>query len=97
MDKGEYFNCPRIDLATVIFTEALLAAVPKEMVLRYSVIPVSDDEVTLSIAMADPSDLDAIDALHFLLKREIEPRIADEHQLALYIQKLYGIGNDDTP
>jgi len=92
MDKGEYFRCQKIDLATVTFTEDLLAVVPKDMALHYRVLPVFADEFTLRIAMADPSDLDVLDALHFLLKRDIEPGVAEEHQLELYIQKLYGVG-----
>jgi type IV pilus assembly protein PilB len=95
VDKGDYFNTPKVDLDTISFTEELLMCLPKELANRYSVLPVASDELTITIAMVDPSDLDAIDALHFLLKRDIEPRIADEDQLQSYLQKFYRTNNND--
>ena len=43
----------------------------------------------MAIALADPSDLDAIDYLAHHLRRDIEVRVASLPQLNEFIQRLY--------
>jgi hypothetical protein len=42
------------------------------------------------LALADPSDLDAIDSLHDLLHRDLELCVAEASQLDEFIERLYG-------
>ena len=43
------------------------------------------------LALADPSDLEAIDSLGQLLQRELELCVADDRQLAEFVEHLYGL------
>jgi type IV pilus assembly protein PilB len=96
-ERNRYFQAKEIDLATVDFTPDLLRCIPKLLALKYRVLPISELGDCLCIALADPSDLDTIDTLHHVLKREVELRIADEQQIDMFLHRLYGAndgGND---
>ncbi|HMJ91189.1 MAG TPA: hypothetical protein VK530_15305 [Candidatus Acidoferrum sp.] len=90
MTPEPYFNCEWIDLAKVKFTPELLQWIPADVARKYQVIPTIDHGPWgLSVAIADPSDLDAIDAVYFIIKREIQLCVADPAQLKEFIQRLY--------
>lgn len=88
--KAIYFNAERVDLDRTVIAPEALRAVPRDLVLKYRIVPLYVMEHVVGIGLTDPSDLDTIDALHHLLRREIEPKVVDEAQLEAWIQKVYG-------
>jgi hypothetical protein len=80
----------RIDLSKVQFTPELLSCIPAATAQIYRVLPVFDAGATLGIVMTDPSNLDVIDALFFLLGRQLQVQQVDPQQLDTFIQRLYG-------
>jgi type IV pilus assembly protein PilB len=84
------FGAEHIDLSQVQFTPELLRLLPVEMVRKYRVLPVYKAGVNIAIAMADPSDLNAVDQLAHFLNSIIELRVADKDQLDTFILRLYG-------
>jgi type IV pilus assembly protein PilB len=90
----EHFGAMRVDLREVDFTADLLAVIPGEYARRYRVLPVATRPGVVVLALDDPSDLPAIDALHQLLDRDLELCIADSKQLDAFIERLYGADND---
>jgi type IV pilus assembly protein PilB len=85
------FGAEIVDLTQVDFTPELLRCIPADVARKYRVLPVSDLLGRLSIALADPEDFNTIDSLiHILKKPELEIRIADEQQLDIFLQRLYG-------
>ena len=80
----------RIDLSTVQFTPELIRTIPTATVRMYRVLPVFEVSQHLVIALADPSRLEAIDELHFLLGRELQVFQADPRQIEEFINRLYG-------
>ena len=87
--RAMYFGAEEVDLRNVRFTEELLACVPAHLARRYRIVPVFDSPNELRIATADPSDLDAIDALSYLLRRNLELCVTEESQLDEFIARLY--------
>ena len=87
----------RVDLSTVDFTPELLARVPRNLVLKCRVLTVSCVAGHLRIAVADPPDIDIIDSLCHLLRRDLEFRVADTQQLEAFIERLFGHGADGDP
>src|SRR6185437_4517933 len=59
---------------------------------KYRVIPVSRAGSSLIVAMADPTNLNAIDDLKFLTGYNIEPVIASETAIQTAIEKYYNAG-----
>ena len=91
MIRGEYFNPEKIDLTTISFTQELLRCIPAQVARHYRVLPVYDETPTsLSIALADPGDLDVVDGISCVLQRDLVVLVADSQQLDEFIQRLYG-------
>ena len=88
--RAAYFGADEVDLRTVSFTPELLACVPPESARRYRVLPVFSSPAKLRLALADPSDIDAIDSLQHLLRRDLELCVAEGGQLDEFIERLYG-------
>jgi hypothetical protein len=88
--RAEHFGADEVDLRDVSVTPELLACVPAESARRYRVLPVFSSPDKLRVALADPSDLDAIDSLQHLLRRDLELCVAEESQLNEFIERLYG-------
>ena len=90
MSLNEYFGAEKIDLAHVRFTPELLSSIPAEVARSYRVLPIHDEPpFPLRVAFADPIDLEAVEKTHFLLKRDLELRIADPQQVDEFIEQLY--------
>jgi len=75
---AERARIPSIDLATFAPDHELLARLPKHVAARCAAIPVRLTKNTLSVAMADPFDILALDELrrHFPRSMEIAPHVA---------------------
>ena len=87
------FGAEIINLSQVQFTPELLECLPSEAAHKYRVMPVADSPFRLAIAVADPSDLNTIDALTHIVNREMEIRVADKSQLDEFIRRHYGRGS----
>ncbi|MGM0565054.1 MAG: GspE/PulE family protein [Pseudomonadota bacterium] len=60
---GRALGCPAVELDEHLPASATLALVPRELARRYQAVPIALQDGQLSIAMADPCDLLARDAL----------------------------------
>jgi type IV pilus assembly protein PilB len=87
---AHHFGAEEIDLRNVQFTPELLASIPAKLARRYRVLPVVDSPRMLRIALADQAELDTIDALAHLLRRELELCVAEASQLDDFVNRLYG-------
>lgn len=68
-----------------------IALIPVEIAEKYRVIPLKLENRRLSLVMADPSDLPAIDEIAFLTGFIIRPMIAPEIRLLMALERYYGI------
>jgi type IV pilus assembly protein PilB len=72
---------PLVDLDAMLLDRDLLSEVPIELMVRYSFIPLRRNADasggTLAVALADPADVAAIDALEGLLDTAVEVHQAD--------------------
>jgi len=59
----------------------VIALLPRELALKYGAIPLSLERKRLSLVMADPSDLTAIDEISFITGYSIRPLITPEVRL----------------
>jgi len=70
-----------IDLNNYDIPEEVLASLTPDVVTTYNVIPVMRHDDTLTVAMSDPTDMDTIDALRFLLNQDVDAVIAPKAQI----------------
>ncbi|MCK5475669.1 MAG: type II/IV secretion system protein [Candidatus Pacebacteria bacterium] len=74
--KAEFLSIPYINLKDEIIEPEVLKEIPEKASLFYKFIPFKRDDDSLKVAMADPTNVDALDALKFIsvkhnLKTEI--------------------------
>ena len=81
---------PSIALGAFEIDPAVLKLVPAETAQKYQVIPLSRAGATLTIAMADPTNVFAMDDVRFMTGYSVEPVVASEIAVNDAIAKYYG-------
>jgi type IV pilus assembly protein PilB len=89
---SQQYRVPTVNLDEYEIDAEILKLVQKEQCEKHKVIPVSRTGNSLIVAMADPTNLNAIDDLKFLTGYNIEPVIASETAIATAVEKYYNIG-----
>ncbi|WP_435896163.1 GspE/PulE family protein [Oceaniferula spumae] len=79
-----------IDLAHLPIAPDVFERVPDEVARRFRAVPVADDGVYLTIAVADPLDFEVLDSLPHILGREINTVCATASAIAQVIHQNYG-------
>ena len=80
-----------VDLSEFRPKDDQLKALPRHIARRYQVVPVDFDGSALTVAMADPGDVDLIDGLNRLLEVDtIVVKVASEPQIKEVIDRFYG-------
>ena len=72
------FNCPSIDLKGFQPDPALTRLLPGDVATKFMALPVSKSGRKLVVAMANPSNIFAIDDIKFITGYDVEPRVASE-------------------
>ena len=83
-----------VDLATIIVDPVALALIPKDVARRYQLLPLSVDQAgrVLTLAVADPDNIIALDQVRALLKDEYRliTQLASESDILRAIDQYYG-------
>ena len=88
--KAAHFGAEVVNLGDIRIEDDVIAAVPRHIARKYRVVPVFKHDNTLTVALADPSDLDTIDSLGHLLHAEINHQVASESDIEAALSKYYG-------
>ena len=93
---ADYYKIPFVRLAETAVEPQVLEQVPAKVAMHYKVLPVRLSGSTLTVAIANPSDVRALDELRLALRQRyaIEPVLAAEDDIAQALQRLYGMGVD---
>lgn len=83
------YGIPTIDLAAQDIDSEVLKLIPEDVAQKYQILPVSRTGSTLVVAMADPSNIFAIDDIKFLTGYNVEPLVASDAAIKSTIDKLY--------
>ncbi|MPZ20096.1 MAG: type II secretion system protein GspE [Luteitalea sp.] len=86
---GWHYGVPAVDLTRVIPSADALAAVPASVAHRRRLLPLHTSGRTLTVAMADPSDLGALDELRFLTGCRVHAVVASERAIDEALQGEY--------
>jgi type IV pilus assembly protein PilB len=86
---AKQYGVPSINLADFEIDPEVLKLIPKEVANRHQVIPINRSGNTLMVAMADPSNIYAIDDLKFVTSYNIDVVVASETAIADALEKYY--------
>ena len=68
----------------------LAHVIPADMAFRYQAVPLKKNHLLLTIAMIDPMDINAVDAIEVYTNNEVETVICTEQDLNQLLSTLYG-------
>jgi type IV pilus assembly protein PilB len=85
---------PAVDLSRFEVDPKVAKMIPADLAQKNLVIPLKRDGRTLTVAMADPSNLGVLEDLKFITRYDIFPVIAGEFTLRSLIEKVYGAADD---
>ena len=88
------YSLPAINLSEIEIDPNVLKLIPKEICEKHQVIPVRRQGSTLIVAMADPSNIYAIDELKFLTQYNIDPVVASDGAIETALGRYYDKGPD---
>jgi len=86
---SQQYKLPFVDPARLEIDPAVIKLVPSELVQKHHVIPIKRTGSTLSVAMADPSDVFAIDDIKFMTSYDVAPVLASEGAIIAAINQHY--------
>jgi type IV pilus assembly protein PilB len=83
------YKMPAVDLSKFEVDAKIVKLVPADLATKHLVLPLKRDGRTLTVAMADPTNLGVIEDLKFITRYDIFPVIAGEFTLKNVIEKHY--------
>ncbi len=78
---AERYRCPFVDLKEQRIDPELFRSIPAELMFRYKFVPLESHDTTLTVAMADPSQLQLTDELSLLLGKRLQIKVATTSQI----------------
>jgi type IV pilus assembly protein PilB len=87
---SEQYGVPAIHLEHFEIDESILKHIPSDVAQKYLVIPIERTGATLTVAMADPSNVFALDDIRFITGYQVEPVVAGEASIREAIARYYG-------
>jgi type IV pilus assembly protein PilB len=83
------YGVPSINIDLFQIDAEVVKLISQEVALKYTVLPISKVGATLTLAMADPTNVFATDDIKFMTGLNIEPVIASEASIQMAIGKYY--------
>jgi len=84
---------PFVDLAGFHFDPTVILSVSEDTARRYRVIPVSDDGLYLTVAVADPLDFETLDSLPHVIGRELNLACATQSDINHHLMQFYKVND----
>jgi type IV pilus assembly protein PilB len=86
---GDLYGVPSIDLSNFAPDPTVVKLLPSDVANKFQVVPISKTGRKLQVAMANPSNIFAIDDIKFITGCEVQPMVAPEAAIKKAIDKAY--------
>ena len=90
----QYFRLPVIDIGTLTIDPSIIKQIPVDVVQKYRVVPIKRIGNRLTVAMEDPSDVNAVDDVKFMTGYEIEPVLSSPSSISGAMDTYYDSANE---
>ena len=88
------YRVPAVELSETEIDPKILKLVPADFASKHLILPLRRVGRTLTVAMANPTDLSVIDDLKFVTRFDVDAVVAGEYTLRKAIDRYYEISND---
>jgi type IV pilus assembly protein PilB len=86
---GQQYGIPYIDLDSQTIPPEVIRLIPQSMVQKHLIIPIGKARTMLTIAMADPANVFAVDDVKFMTGLRVEAMVATESAIRRAIDRFY--------
>jgi type IV pilus assembly protein PilB len=83
------YRLPAVDLSRFQVDEKIVKLVPADVALKHSILPLKREGRSLTVAMAEPGNVQVMDDLKFITRCDVIPVIAGEFTLRTAIERYY--------
>ena len=90
---GRVYRVPAVDLSRFEVDARILRLLPSELAQRHMVLPLKREGRTLTVAMADPTNVGLLEDLKFITRYDVFPVLAGEFTLRTLIDRHYDTGD----
>ena len=87
---AEFHGLQFIDLTEVTIPQAVIELVPESVARENLVLPMDQENGILKLILSDPTDVDTMQRLQFILNKDIQPVLAARDQIIEAINRHYG-------
>jgi type IV pilus assembly protein PilB len=84
------YRMPAVDLQRFEVDARVLKLIPPDVAQKHVVVPLKREGRTLTVALADPTDIGLLEDLKFITRYDLFPVLAGEFTLRALIEKHYG-------
>lgn len=86
---SKQLDMPCVSLHNIEITPKVLAKIPKEIALKYEVLPIRIDKNSLYVAMTDPLDVELIEELEKITSLRVIPMVAPQSSIRECLKSRY--------
>ena len=85
-----------IDLKAPDIPPDVIKLIPPEVAKQYNVLPLSQKDGIITIAIGDPTDMNTVDTIRYLLNSDVEAVVAADNQIRNAVMKYYPTAFDSV-
>jgi len=78
------------DLSNTTVPKETLQLLPEKIARKYQVLPVSEENGTLTVGMVDPEDIEALEIVKKIVRKKILPKLTNETDLSHILDQYQG-------
>jgi type IV pilus assembly protein PilB len=86
---GQVYNVPAVDLESIEVDPSAVNLIPADVATKFQVVPLKREGRVLTVAMANPDNIFAIDDIKFITGFEVRPVVATESAIKKSIDRMY--------
>ncbi|MDR0932349.1 MAG: Flp pilus assembly complex ATPase component TadA [Victivallales bacterium] len=93
---AQQYGMEVLDLSSYEIPQEIIESLPSDIAARYNVVPVMKHDNVLTVAMSDPTDMETLDALRYVLGTEVDAVVASRAQIDNILDRHYRVGTDSV-
>jgi type IV pilus assembly protein PilB len=93
---SQQLDVPYVHLTLEMIDQQLIKIIPRETMERYEVLPLITEGKTLTLAMSDPTDIDAINEVAQFVNLEIKPALVKASSIRHVIENIFNQAKSGT-
>ncbi len=86
---GKFYSAPVVDIGNLDVDPAVIRLIPADVASRFQVVPMKRNGRKLTVVMANPSNIFALDDIKFITGCEVETCVASEDAIKKAIDRFY--------